>query len=54
MPFTPDEQDEIARHLDEVKRLAREQFELTIDQLQAFDEKADEIKEASERLGRKD
>ena len=53
-PFTPDEQAEIAHRLDEIKQLVREQFELSADQLDAIDQKVDELKEASERLGRKD
>jgi hypothetical protein len=53
-PFTADEQEEIGRRLDETKQLVRQQLELTGDQLAAVDQKLDELKEASKRLGRKD
>ena len=53
-PFTPAEQAEISRELDEIKKLVRERFELTSEQSSAMDERLDDIKEASERLRRKD
>jgi hypothetical protein len=53
-PFSSDEQAEISNRLDAVKQLVREQFELTDDELAAVDQKLDELKEASKRLGRKD
>lgn len=52
--FTLDERAEIARGIDEIKSLVREKFELTSEQLSAIDERLDQVKEASERLGRKD
>jgi hypothetical protein len=53
-PFTPDEQSEICRRLDEIKKLVRERFELTGEQLAVIDQRLDEAEEASKRLGRKD
>jgi len=53
-PFTPAEQADISRRLDEIKEFVRKKFELTSEQLSAIDERLDDIKEASERLGRKD
>lgn len=53
-PFTPNEQATISDRLDEIKDLVREQFELNADQLRAIDRRVDELKEASQRLGRKD
>jgi hypothetical protein len=53
-PFTSDEQAEIACQLDEVRQLMREKFELTTAQLAAVDQRLDEAKEASQRLGRRD
>jgi hypothetical protein len=53
-PFTPNEQSEIARRLDEIKKLVREQFELTTEQLAVIDQRLDDAEEASKRLGRKD
>lgn len=52
-PFTPDEQAEIARRLDEVKQLVREQFELTSEQLAVIDQRLDEVREESKHQGRK-
>lgn len=52
-PFTADEQDEIARRLDEVKQLVRAQFELTDEQLATMDQRLDEVKEEAKRQGRK-
>jgi N-6 DNA Methylase len=71
-PFTVEQQAEIAHRLDEVKRLAREQFQvldpaagtggflvkahehLTDEQIAAIDQRMDEAKETSQRLGRRD
>jgi hypothetical protein len=46
-PFTPGEQAEISRRLDEIKTLVRQQFELTEEQFAAMDYKLDEVKEAA-------
>lgn len=53
-PFTPNEQSEISRSLDEIKKLVRERFELTGEQLAVIDQRLDDAEEASKRLGRKD
>jgi len=53
-PFTPDEQAEISRRLDEIKQLVRENFDLTSEQLIAVEQRLDDAEEASKRLGRKD
>jgi hypothetical protein len=53
-PFTPNEQSEVSRRLDEIKTLVRERFELTGEQLAVIDQRLDEAEEASKRLGRKD
>jgi hypothetical protein len=53
-PFTPDEQAQIARRLDEVKNLVQEKFQLTDDQLASIDQRLDDAEEASQRLGRRD
>jgi hypothetical protein len=53
-PFTPEEQAEVSNRLDAIKQLVRQQFELTGDQLAAVDQKVDELKEATTRVGRKD
>jgi hypothetical protein len=52
-PFTPDEQAEIAHRLDEVKKLVRERFELTDDQLAAIDQRLDDALEAAKHTDRK-
>lgn len=52
-PFTPGEQAEIARRLDEVKQLVRQNFELTEDQLAAIDQRLDDAEEAAKHTGRK-
>lgn len=46
-PFTADEQANIGGKLDDVKQLVREQFELTAEQVAAFDKRLDDIKAAS-------
>jgi uncharacterized membrane protein YraQ (UPF0718 family) len=53
-PFTADEQAEIARRLDEIKQLVRNQFELTAEQFATIGQRLDDAVEASKRLGRKD
>jgi len=53
-PFTPNEQSGISRRLDEIKKLVRERFELTNEQLAVIDQRLDDAEEASKRLGRKD
>ena len=53
-PFTQEEQKQIAAQLQEIKKQAREQFELTNEQIAQLDEKLDEAAEASTRMGRKD
>jgi hypothetical protein len=45
--FTPDEQAEISRRLDEINTLVRQQFEVTEEQFAAMDYKLDEAKEAA-------
>ena len=45
---------EIANQLDGIKHQVREGFQLTFEQLSAVNERLDEAKRASERLGRKD
>lgn len=52
-PFTANEQAEIARHLNEVKRLLRDQFELTGEQFASIDQRLDEAKEAARHTDRK-
>jgi len=52
-PFTPDEQAEITRRLDEIKQLVRETFELTDDQLAAIDQRLDDAGEAAKHTDRK-
>jgi hypothetical protein len=51
--FTHDEQAEIAHRLDEVKKLVRERFELTDDQLAAIDQRLDDAEEAAKHADRK-
>ena len=53
-PFTPNEQSEISRRLEEIKKLVRERFELTDEQLDVIDQRLDDAEEANKRLGRKD
>lgn len=53
-PFTPGEQAEISTRLDATKDLVRRQFELTPEQVTRIEQKLDDLKEASTRLGRKD
>jgi hypothetical protein len=53
-PFTPAEQAEIARVLEEIKRTARESWTLDFDQVHAVEAGVDFLITASLRLGRKD
>jgi len=53
-PFSPDEQAQVRRHLDEVKQLIRANQALTATQLDAIDSRIDYLAEATERLGRID
>jgi hypothetical protein len=53
-PFSQQERDEIANRLDEIKHYAGEQFELTAEQMRATEESLDYLKDAAERVGRKD
>jgi hypothetical protein len=52
-PFTPAEQAEIGRRLDDIKQLVRQQFELTDEQLAAIDQRLDDAEEASKHTDRK-
>jgi hypothetical protein len=52
-PFTPGEQAEISRRLDEIKNLVREKFDLTDEQLATMDQRLDEVKEEAKHQGRK-
>lgn len=53
-PFTAEEQAEIAKRLDGIYDFVRRQFALPDDQLAAIGQAVEELKEASERVGRKD
>ncbi len=54
-PFTPAEQAEIASSLDQAKEFVhRDDAGLTTTQMAAIEQRLDEIKEASKRVGRKD
>jgi hypothetical protein len=52
-PFTAEEQTDIARSLDMVKQLVREQFDLTDEKLAAIDQRLDDAREAAKKTGRK-
>lgn len=52
--FTKAERTEIANQLDAIKDQVREGFQLTFEQLSVVNERLDDAKRASERLGRKD
>jgi hypothetical protein len=52
-PFTPAEQAEIGRRLNEVKQLVRENFELTSEQLGTVDQRLDDAEEAAKHSDRK-
>jgi len=53
-PFTADERAEVARQIDQVTVYIRETFELTAVQMTAIERGLGEVKDASNRLGRKD
>lgn len=53
-PFTAEEQAAIAARIEEVKAEVREQYELPAEQLAGVDQNLDDLKEASERVGKKD
>lgn len=54
-PFTPGEQAEVSRRVDQVKDvIRRENPELTAEQTSAIEQTLDEVKEATTRVGRKD
>jgi len=53
-PFSADEQADIAKHLDKIVDYVRDSFELPDGQLGAIAQAMEELKEASERVGRKD
>jgi hypothetical protein len=54
-PFTPDQQADVSRRIDQVKDIVRrENPELTAEQRSAIEETLNEIKEATTRVGRKD
>jgi tetrahydromethanopterin S-methyltransferase subunit G len=52
--FTADEQAEVARQIEGIKRQIRTSYELPAEQLAAIEQKLDEVREASQRVGRKD
>jgi hypothetical protein len=54
MHFTQDEQEQIAAHLQQIKKQVKEQFALPNEQMEHVEEKLDEAAEASKRMGRKD
>jgi hypothetical protein len=54
LPFDEREQAQIAARVHAIKQHVRVTYELSSDQLSGIDRKLDEIKEASERVGRKD
>ena len=53
-PFTPDEQKEIAKRLNELAKYLKLTYSLSQAQMKALDEKVDYFIEASNRVGRKD
>jgi hypothetical protein len=53
-PFTDDERRQIVAQLQAIKTQAKEQFELTVEQIARVNERLDEVAEASKRMGRKD
>jgi hypothetical protein len=54
LPFTPEERAEIASRLEAIKAEVREKYELTAEQISGVDQKLDDLREASERVGKKD
>jgi hypothetical protein len=53
-PFTPDEQTEIIKHLDELKGYVKNTHSLAQDQIVALEEGFNELATATTRLGRND
>jgi hypothetical protein len=53
-PFTAAEQEEIASRIEEIKAQARKNPELTAEQISGIEMRLDDLKEASERVGKKD
>ncbi len=53
-PFTPDEQEEIVKHLDEIKEYVKSTHSLSHDQMVALEEGFKELATATRRLGRND
>jgi hypothetical protein len=53
-PFTPDEQDDIAKQLNELREYWKGAYALTESQLKDLDSKIDYLNDAATRLGRKD
>jgi hypothetical protein len=53
-PFTPDEQDFISDQLSAIRDSLRENYELTKTQAKEINERLEELKKDSKRLGRKD
>lgn len=53
-PFTPDEQEEVARRLQELREYARQTYSLSRPQMETLDAKLDHLVDAAGRLGRTD
>ena len=53
-PFTAEEQAAIEGRIEEIKQQTRENLELSPEQVAGIEQKLDDFKEASERVGRKD
>jgi hypothetical protein len=53
-PFTAAEQAEIATRIEEIKKETRQNPELTAEQISGIERKLDDLKEASDRVGRED
>jgi hypothetical protein len=53
-PFTVDEQQQIARQLDEVRAYTRDTYELPGDQMRLLEGRLDYLQEAASRMGRID
>jgi hypothetical protein len=53
-PFTPDEQAEIVKHLDELKEYMKETYSLSQDQMVALEGEFRELVAATKRHGRRD
>jgi hypothetical protein len=53
-PFTPDEQAEIVKHLDQIKEYVKNTHSLSQEQMVALEKGFEELKTATRRLGRND